>query len=70
MNFKKYNSIENAYRKEFLERVAMATIHSNDFVVQEKVHGANFSLITDGVSVLTAKRTTILQDQDNFYIAL
>jgi Rnl2 family RNA ligase len=65
--FKKYNSIENAYRKEFIERVAIATINNNDFVVQEKVHGANFSLITDGKDLKSAKRTSLLEDNDNFY---
>lgn len=65
--FKKYNSIENAYRKEFIERVAIATLNSNDFVVQEKVHGANFSLITDGKTLKSAKRTSLLEDTDNFY---
>lgn len=67
MKFKKYNSIENAYRKEFIERVALTTINSNDFVVQEKVHGANFSLITDGKDLKSAKRTSILEDTDKFY---
>ena len=67
MMFKKYNSIENAYRKEFIERVAIATVNSNDFVVQEKVHGANFSLITNGEDLKSAKRTSMLEDNDNFY---
>lgn len=67
MIFKKYNSIENAYRKEFIERVALTTINSNDFVVQEKVHGANFSLITNGKDLKSAKRTSILEDTDAFY---
>jgi len=67
MMFKKYNSIENAYRKEFIERVALATIKSNDFVVQEKVHGANFSLITNGKDLKSAKRTSILEETDKFY---
>ena len=67
MMFKKYNSIENAYRKEFIERVALTTINSNDFVVQEKVHGANFSLITDGRDLKSAKRTSILEDTEKFY---
>lgn len=67
MLFKKYNSIENAYRNEFIERVAIATLNSNDFVVQEKVHGANFSLITNGKDLKSAKRTSLLEDTDNFY---
>ena len=64
--FKKYNSIENAYRKDFIERVALATIKSNDFVVQEKVHGANFSLITNGADLKSAKRTSLLEGTDHF----
>lgn len=67
MEFKKYNSIENSYRQEFLERVATTTINSNDFVVLEKVHGANFSLITNGSDLKSAKRTSMLEDTDKFY---
>nr|WP_321233839.1 RNA ligase family protein [uncultured Psychroserpens sp.] len=67
MEFKKYNSIENSYRNEFIERVALTTINSNDFVVQEKVHGANFSLITNGKDLKSAKRTSLLVDTDSFY---
>ncbi len=67
MKFRKYNSIENSYRKEFIERVAIATINNNDFVVQEKVHGANFSLTTDGKGLKSTKRTSLLEDADSFY---
>lgn len=67
MKFKKYNSIENVYRKEFVDRIAMATFENNDFVVQEKVHGANFSLISDGKIIKSAKRTTMLEDSETFY---
>ncbi|WP_299883253.1 RNA ligase family protein [uncultured Lacinutrix sp.] len=67
MEFKKYNSIENSYRTEFIERVAIATVNNNDFVVQEKVHGANFSLITNGKDLKSAKRTSLLKDSDSFY---
>ena len=39
--FRKYNSIENTYREEFLERIKSHGFWNDEFVVQEKVHGAN-----------------------------
>ena len=44
--FNKYNSIENSYRKEFLERLERNGLLDETYVVQEKVHGANLSYFT------------------------
>lgn len=41
--FKKYNSIENTYRQEFLDKIKGHGFWEDEFVVQEKVHGANLS---------------------------
>jgi Rnl2 family RNA ligase len=38
-----------------------------DWVVTEKIHGANFCMITDGKSVQCAKRKSLLQMDDNFF---
>lgn len=71
MEFKKYSSIENSYREPFIEKVR----ESLDFLgcpnmlfsVSEKVHGCNVSVITDGNSIITGKRTSVLTDSDKFY---
>jgi len=66
-DFRKYNSIENSYREEFLQQLIENGFDKGEFVVQEKVHGANLSFWTDGNSIQTAKRTEFLAEDDNFY---
>lgn len=66
--FKKYNSIENTYRDEFLERIKTHGFWENEFVVQEKVHGSNLSYWTnDGKTFFSGKRTGIIENNENFY---
>lgn len=67
MNFRKYNSIENSYRELHLESIKEALSTGQEFVVQEKVHGSNLSFITDGKAIETAKRTSLLSDEERFY---
>lgn len=43
MKFKKYGSIENSYRHKTVQ-IAQLEFGREEFVVQEKVHGSNFSL--------------------------
>lgn len=66
--FKKYNSIENTFRGEFLNRIKTHGFWENDYVVQEKVHGSNLSFWTnDGKMFYSAKRTEIIKEQEKFY---
>ena len=67
MKFKKFNSIENSYQQDFMKSIYHNDFDKVEYIVQEKVHGANFSLITDGVNVLSAKRTELISDKENFY---
>lgn len=62
--FKKYNSIENTYREKATEQVYLHDYGNDVFVVQEKVHGANFSFITDGTSIQVAKRTSLIAEDE------
>lgn len=65
--FKKYNSIENTYQKRFIERIQSHGYWKEEYVVQEKVHGANMSIITqDGQNFFAAKRTALLDAEENF----
>ncbi|AXG68328.1 RNA ligase [Kordia sp. SMS9] len=64
--FKKYNSIENTYREKATEQVYLHGYGNDVFVVQEKVHGANFSFITDGDTIRVAKRTCLIAEDENF----
>ena len=66
--FKKYTSIENTYRKEFLDRILGHELWDKTYIIQEKAHGANISFwTTDGVNFTAAKRTADLQPGEKFY---
>ncbi len=67
MEFKKYNSIENSYQSEFINSIYERGFGDEQFIVQEKVHGANLSFITDGKNVISAKRTDLIDENENFY---
>lgn len=67
INFKKYSSIDNAITRDFMERVRAEMPTDLEWVVQEKVHGANTSFLCDGEEVRFAKRTSVLSDDDRFY---
>ena len=67
MDFKKYNSIENSYQIEFLNEIKEQGFYDLEYVVQEKVHGANLSFITNGKDIISAKRTELITDNENFY---
>ena len=67
LEFKKYSSIENSFSREFMELVMAEMPQDLEFVVQEKVHGANTSFLCDGIDVGFAKRTSILNDDEKFY---
>ena len=67
LQFKKYNSIENTFDKEFMERIVIEEADRQEFVVQEKVHGANVCFITDGNTVSFGKRTALVEADEKFY---
>lgn len=69
MEFKKYNSIENTYRKEVLEQIIIHGYENETYIVQEKVHGANFSFFTNGTEVKIAKRSGFIEEDEIFYNA-
>jgi len=67
IQFKKYNSIENTFDKDFMERIFIEERDQQEYVVQEKVHGANVCLTTDGKTVSFGKRTGFIEDGEKFY---
>ena len=67
IEFKKYSSIENHFYKDYLDQVREQVPADIQWVVQEKVHGANTSFLCDGNDVKFAKRTSILGDEEKFY---
>jgi Rnl2 family RNA ligase len=69
MKFKKYNTIENSYQQEFISDIMTQGLGNLDYVVQEKVHGANLCFITDGETILTARRNELILADEVFYNA-
>jgi len=67
IQFKKYNSIENTFDREFMDKIVIEECDKQEFVVQEKVHGANVCLITDGKTVSFGKRTGFVEAGEKFY---
>jgi len=67
VQFKKYSSIENTFDKDFLEKIRLEGIDKQEFVVQEKVHGSNTCLVTDGNTVSFGKRTGFVEAGEKFY---
>lgn len=67
IQFKKYNSIENTFDKEFLERIIQEGFDKKEFVVQEKVHGSNACFVTEGETVAFGKRTGFIEAGEKFY---
>lgn len=67
MSFKKYSSIENSFNREFMERVITEMPTDLQYVIQEKVYGANASFLCDGLQVQFAKRTFVFSEDEKFY---
>ena len=67
LEFKKYSSIENSFSREFMEHVVAEMPQDLEYVVQEKVHGANTSFLCDGETLRFAKRTSMLEEGEQFY---
>lgn len=59
MKFVRYQSIENVHRNKFLAKIDLEGYSDPSvvYIVQEKVHGANFSFWFDGVEHKQAKRS-------------
>lgn len=69
MIFKTYNTIENAYQARMIEQIRLQGFWDEVFIVQEKVHGANFSFFTDGKEIKIGKRTAFIEKEEKFYNA-
>ena len=67
ISFKKYHSIENSYREKEVNKIIQNIPKDIQWVCTEKIHGTNFSFITDGKIIKTAKRSSILSESDSFY---
>lgn len=66
MNFKKYESIANDNNTRTIEYYRENGLTTDMWYATEKVHGANFSFISDGKTVDYARRGEVLQPGESF----
>ncbi|KAH3762529.1 RNA ligase, Rnl2 family [Pelomyxa schiedti] len=66
LKFKQYPSFDNIGKPGVLDPV-LAKYGKDEFVVTEKVHGSNFSFITNGKELITAKRGGLLHPSAKFF---
>jgi len=64
---RKYQSIENNSDLNLGILQRNAGLKAGQWVITEKIHGANFTFITDGKEIKCAKRSAILPDTNPFY---
>lgn len=67
IKFKRYHSIENhtcVLTRKMLQDHELANV---EWIALEKVHGANFSISTNGEVVTPARRSAVLHTSDSFY---
>lgn len=57
MEFRKFSSLENTYRQNLINKVEYEGKDNGQWIVTEKIHGANFSFWCDGTEVKVASRT-------------
>ena len=64
----KYESIPNSYHTKIIEDITKRGLTRDGIVwcASEKVHGANFSLITNGVDVLAGSRNLMSMKTPDF----
>lgn len=67
--FKKYSSIENSYREEFIERIKRGCYGGLKYCITEKVHGANLQMTFDGKEFKIGTRTAYIEADQKFYNA-
>lgn len=62
-----YEKISENLNKWNLEEVDYRVFRKTDWVVTEKIHGANFGIVTNGSEVRFAKRKEFLQPDEDFF---
>ena len=65
--FVKYSSITNAYDTKFINKIIQAGYDKLEWVVTNKIHGANFTFYCDGYNVWCTSKNGILGETDKFF---
>lgn len=67
LQFMKYPSIKNTYRVKTIQEIENQGLNNGVWVATNKLHGANFQVCADAEKVKFAKRTSFIEDDENFY---
>jgi Rnl2 family RNA ligase len=62
--------MENDYqilKFDIVQEILQSNSESIEFVALEKIHGTNFSFITDGMDISSCRRSAILKPDESFY---
>lgn len=65
--FTKYPSLTNSYQQKFIDKLLDYGLTEGTWYAQEKVHGANFSITSDGLEVKAARRSGYIGHAEDFY---
>ena len=67
--FTSYQSIANASQKKIVTSLQTQNEfkENGDWIVTEKIHGANYSLWTNGVDVIPGRRSGFIMDEKGFF---
>jgi len=67
MEFKKYSEAENTYRQKYVNDITDRGLSGGIWVIEEKLHGANFTIYFDGTNFECAKRTAPIEEAEDFF---
>ena len=69
--FKKFSSLENSYRDNFINKVREQGYENDEYIITEKLHGANygFTVIVENslLTTLPSKRSGFISADEKFY---
>jgi hypothetical protein len=65
--FSPYEKIEENLLSRGLTQAHYRQMHKAEWVVTEKIHGANFCVILDNQGIAYAKRKAVLAPDDEFF---
>lgn len=65
LKFTEYQSLDVVKNKNNL--VKQFGKHDTQWVAMEKIHGSNFSFITDGHTIACSRRNSLLAEHETFY---
>jgi len=67
LQFTRYDSIGYIFDRDFMAQIRLERFDTQEYVVQEKVHGSNTCFVTDGKTVSFGKRNGFIAEDEYFY---